>query len=76
MTRETPKPDEREQAREGINAWRILGGMMLMLALVLYFFHFAEKPYGRHAIGILSGVFGVIGLVLLLIGRRRLRVLR
>jgi heme/copper-type cytochrome/quinol oxidase subunit 4 len=70
------KQEDREQSREGVNALRILGGMMLMLALMLYFFHLAEKPYGRHTLGILSVLFGVIGLLLLLIGRRRLRVLR
>jgi heme/copper-type cytochrome/quinol oxidase subunit 4 len=50
--------------------------MMLMLALMLYFFHLAEKPYGRHTLGILSVLFGVIGLVLLLVGRRKLRKVR
>lgn len=76
MTKEMVKREDREQAREGVNAVRILGGMLLMLALLLYFFHLAEDPAGRHTLGILSGVFGVIGVVLLLVGRRRLRGLR
>jgi heme/copper-type cytochrome/quinol oxidase subunit 4 len=70
------KQEDREQSREGVNAWRVLGSMMLMLALMLYFFHLAEKPYGRHTLGILSVLFGVIGLVLLLVGRRKLRKVR
>jgi len=76
MANETPKSGDREQAREGVNALRILGGMLLMLALMLYFFHLAEKPYGRHTLGMLSVLFGAIGLALLLAGRRKLRVLR
>jgi heme/copper-type cytochrome/quinol oxidase subunit 4 len=70
------KQEDREQSREGINALRILGGMLLMLALLLYFFHLAEKPYGRHTLGMLSLVFGVIGLLLVLAGRRKIRALR
>jgi heme/copper-type cytochrome/quinol oxidase subunit 4 len=68
--------EDREQARERVNALRILGGMLLMVALLLYFFHLAEKPVGRHTLGILSGVFGAAGVVLLVVGRRRLRALQ
>jgi heme/copper-type cytochrome/quinol oxidase subunit 4 len=76
MAKGTARHEDREQAREDVNAFRILGGMLLMLALLLYFFHLAEKPVGRHTLGILSGLFGVIGVVLLLVGRRKLRALR
>jgi flagellar biogenesis protein FliO len=43
---ETAKREDREQAREKGNALRILGGLLLMVALLLYFFYLAEKPMG------------------------------
>jgi heme/copper-type cytochrome/quinol oxidase subunit 4 len=47
-----------------------------MVALLLYFFHLAESPMGRHTLGILSAFFAVLGAALLLLGRRKLRSLR
>jgi membrane associated rhomboid family serine protease len=76
MTARVNKPVEFEQARESVNALRILGGLLLIVALLLYFFHLAESPMGRHTLGILSAFFAVLGAALLLIGRRKLRSLR
>jgi heme/copper-type cytochrome/quinol oxidase subunit 4 len=76
MTAQTTKPTDPEQARESVNAMRFLGGLLLIVALLLYFFHLAESPMGHDTIGILSAVFAVAGVVLLLVGRRRLRSLR
>ena len=39
------QPD-REQARESINTMRVIGGLLLIVALLLYFFHLAEAPDG------------------------------
>jgi hypothetical protein len=72
----TPKQVDREQAQESVKVMSFLGGMSLIVALLLYFFHLGEAPMGQSAIGVLAGVFSVIGLLLLLVGRRRLRTLR
>jgi hypothetical protein len=71
----TDKPMDFEQAREGLNALRILGGLLLIVALMLFFFHLAESPIGRHTLGILSAVFAALGAALLLLGGRKLRSL-
>jgi heme/copper-type cytochrome/quinol oxidase subunit 4 len=70
------KPSDVEQAREGVNALRFLGGLLLMVALLLYFFHLAESPMGRHTLGILSAIFAVLGAALILLGRHKLRSMR
>jgi hypothetical protein len=67
---------DREQARERINTLRILGGMLLMVALLLYFFHLAETPQGHSLLGVLAALFAATGTVLLWVGWRRLRALR
>ena len=67
---------DREQARERINTLRIVGGMLLMMALLLYFFHLAEAPQGHSLLGVLAALFAAAGAVLLWVGRRRLRALR
>jgi Na+/melibiose symporter-like transporter len=76
MTAGTPKQSDREQARESVNTLRFLGGMFLVVALLLYFFHLAEAPMGQYAMAVLAAVFGVIGVLLLWMGQRRLRDLR
>jgi heme/copper-type cytochrome/quinol oxidase subunit 4 len=70
------KPADVEQARENVNAWRFLGGMLLTVALLLYFFHLAESPMGRNTLGILSAIFAVLGATMIVLGRRKLRSLR
>jgi drug/metabolite transporter (DMT)-like permease len=67
---------DREQARERINTQRIVGGMLLMVALLLYFFHLAEAPQGNSLLGVLAAMFAAVGAALLWVGRRRLRALR
>lgn len=67
---------DREQARESANTLRILGGMLLAVALLLYFFHLAEAPTGQHLIGWLAAGFGVTGAALLWVGQRKIRPLR
>jgi uncharacterized membrane protein len=41
MTAEMAKQEDREQARERVNVLRIIGGLLLIVALMLYFFHLA-----------------------------------
>jgi hypothetical protein len=76
MTAETAKREDREQAREKVNALRFVGGLLLMVALLLYFFHLAEKPMGRHTLGWLALGFAAMGIALLWVARRKLRALR
>jgi Na+/melibiose symporter-like transporter len=76
MTAESTKQDDREQARESVNTLRFLGGLFLVMALLLYFFHLAEVPMGQHSIGVLACIFGAAGVALLWIGRRRISALR
>jgi hypothetical protein len=76
MTAEMAKHEDREQARENINTLRFLGGLLLMVALLLYFFHLAEVPMGRSTIGVLACIVGAIGAGLLGVGWRKLRALR
>jgi membrane associated rhomboid family serine protease len=76
MTAMPKKPADVEQARENVNALRFLGGLLLTVALLLYFFHLAESPMGRNTLGILSAIFAVLGAALLVLGRRKIRSLR
>jgi hypothetical protein len=76
MTAEIAKYEDREQARESGNVLRIIGGLLLMVALLLYFFHQAEVPWGRWTLGVLAGVFAPCGAVLLWVGWQRIRGLR
>jgi protein-S-isoprenylcysteine O-methyltransferase Ste14 len=76
MTAEMQHQVDREQLRERINTQRILGGMLLMVALLLYFFHLAETPLGHSLLGVLAAVFATAGTALLWVGWRRLRALR
>ncbi len=76
MTAGTAKHEDREEARERFNTLRIIGGLFLVMALLLYFFHMAEAPQGRSALGVLSAIFAVCGVALLWVGWRRLRALR
>jgi Na+/melibiose symporter-like transporter len=73
MTAEMTNRGDPEQAREKVNALRVAGGLLLMVALLLYFFHLAEHPSGRHTLGWLALLFGVMGVALLWLGRLRLR---
>jgi len=76
MTAGTAKPQDREQARESVNAMRIAGGLLLIVALLLYFFHLAEAPMGHSTLGVLAAIFAVAGVALLWVGQFRLRALR
>jgi hypothetical protein len=76
MVANATKQQDREQARESINTLRIVGGLLLMMALLLYFFHLAEVPMGRSTMGVLAAIFAVAGVALLWMGWRRLRALR
>jgi protein-S-isoprenylcysteine O-methyltransferase Ste14 len=67
---------DREQARERINVLRIAGGLLLVMALLLYFFHLAEAPLGKSLMGVLAALFAATGAALLWVGWRRLRALR
>ncbi len=69
-------PAEFEEQRERVNALRFLGGLLLTVALLLFFFHLAESPAGHHTLGILALVFAIPGVLLLLLGHRKLRQLR
>jgi protein-S-isoprenylcysteine O-methyltransferase Ste14 len=76
ITMPTTTQEDREQRREKVNTLRIIGGLFLIVALLLYFFHLAEAPMGRSAMGVLAALFALAGLVLLWSGWRRLRALR
>jgi hypothetical protein len=72
----TANQEDREQMRERINVLRVAGGLLLIVALLLYFFHLAEVPMGRSTIGALAALFGLTGTALLWVGWLRLRQLR
>ena len=76
MTAEMTNRGDPEQAREKVNALRVAGGLLLMVALLLYFFHLAESPMGRNTLGILSAIFAVLGATMLVLGQRKIRSLR
>jgi protein-S-isoprenylcysteine O-methyltransferase Ste14 len=76
MMAEMAKDEDREQTRERINALRFVGGLLLMVALLLYFFHLAEAPMGHSTIGVLACIAGAIGAGLLWVGWRKLRALQ
>jgi hypothetical protein len=76
MNEHLPEQPSREQKQESINALRFLGGMLLVLALLLYFFHLAEVPMGQSAIGVLAAASGALGVVLLWVGQHQLRKLQ
>ena len=72
----TAEQQDREQVRESANTMRIAGGLLLMVALLLYFFHLAEAPMGHSTLGVLAAIFAAVGSALLWVGWRRLRALR
>jgi hypothetical protein len=76
MTVEMAKQEDRELARERSNALRIIGGLLLIVALLLYFFHQAEVPWGHFGLAVLAALFAASGAALLWLGWRRLRALR
>jgi hypothetical protein len=76
MTAEMADQEDREQLRESGNVLRIIGGLLLMVALLLYFFHLAEAPWGHFTLGVLAALFAASGAALLWVGWRRLRALR
>ena len=76
MTAETAKHEDREQLRENITTMRIAGGLLLIVGLLLYFFHLAEAPMGHSTLGVLAAIFSAVGVALLWVGWRRLRALR
>ena len=71
-----PKEEDREQARESVNTMRIAGGLLVMVGLLLYFFHLAEARMGHRTLGVLAAAFVACGAALLLVGWRRMRGLR
>ena len=69
------QPD-REQTRERLNTMRVAGGLLVIVGLLLYFFHIAEARTGGRTLGMLAAAFVVAGATLLSVGWRRLRALR
>jgi Na+/melibiose symporter-like transporter len=67
--------EDREQRRERLNTMRVVGGLLIVVALLVYFFHLAEAPMGGRALGALALALSVAGAVLLWIGWRRLRAM-
>ena len=76
MTTERTMQEDREQNREKMNTLRIIGGLLLIVALLLYFFHLAEAPMGHSTMGILAALFAVPGVILLWVGWHKLQALR
>lgn len=70
------KPVDREQARENLNALRVAGGLLVIVALLLYFFHMAEARFGHILLGVLAAALAVAGVALLVVGWWKLRALR
>lgn len=73
MTAQEKPYEDHEERREAGNTLRILGGLLLMVALLLYFFHLAESSLGRHMIGLLAAAFAAAGAVLFAVGHYRLK---
>ena len=69
------QPDYAQQ-RERLNAMRVAGGLLVIVGLLLYFFHIAEARTGGSTMGALAAAFVVVGSVLLFMGWRRMRALR
>lgn len=67
---------DREQERERINTLRIVGGLLCVVGLLLYFFHLAEVRFGGTKIGALAAAFVIGGAALLCTGWLRMRALR
>jgi len=66
----------REQERESINTLRVVGGLLLAIGLLLYFFHIAEARFGGGKLGVVSAAFVIAGAALLCTGWLRMRALR
>jgi hypothetical protein len=72
---ETAKREDREQARERLNVLRVIGGLLIVVALLVYFFHLAEAPMGGRAMGVVALALLAAGAALLWIGWRKLRAM-
>ena len=70
------KPVDREQARESLIVLRVAGGLLMIVALLLYFFHMAEARFGHNLLGVLAAVFAAVGVALLFVGWWKVRSLR
>ena len=74
------QPDQKqpdyEEERERLNAMRVAGGLLVIVGLLLYFFHIAEARFGGVNIGMLAAAFAALGSVLLFVGWWKLRALR
>ena len=68
------RPD-REQRRERLNTMRVAGGLLVIVGLLLYFFHLAEARTGGKTLGVLAAAFAVAGAALLFVGWRGIRAL-
>ncbi len=54
---------------------RVAGGLLVIVGLLLYFFHIAESRFGGANMGVLAAAFAVVGSVLLVVGWWKLRTL-
>ena len=75
MQRQREQPN-REQERERLNAMRVAGGLLVIIGLLLYFFHIAEARFGGANMGLLAAAFAVVGSALLIAGWWKLRALK
>jgi hypothetical protein len=76
MKSEIAKLVDRELAKERYNVLRIVGGLLLLMALMFFFFHLGEARMGKDALGVMAGVLCSAGVVLLVVGWYKLRGLR
>ncbi len=70
------KQPDYDQERERLNAMRVAGGLLVIVGLLLYFFHIAEARFGGAAMGVLAVAFAAVGSALLVVGWRKLRALK
>jgi hypothetical protein len=76
MMEQTRQAADREQEREKLNVLRVAGGLLVIVSLLLYFFHMAEARFGHILLGVLAAIFAAAGVALLVVGWWRIRALR
>jgi hypothetical protein len=69
------KPADREETRESLNTMRIVGGLLIIAAMLVFFFHLAEARFGQITLGAVAAALGLAGVVMIFVGWSKLRAL-